>query len=126
MYRLRFPYRGGERRVGRFRPCCPRCAAVIRPEVVLFGEMMPAGLMSRFIETLIRGFDMVFSIGTSSSFPLYRPAGGLGRPVRHPDGGNQSRPDGAEPPRRFSPAAGAAAAMTALLERLDQPSRAAA
>lgn len=50
-------------------PRCPRCGATVRPEVVLFGEMLPAAAVGRLEEALRRGFDAVFSVGTTSLFP---------------------------------------------------------
>lgn len=50
-------------------PRCPRCGGVIRPDVVLFGEMLPANKLSLLNEQLAEGFDAVFSVGTSSVFP---------------------------------------------------------
>ncbi|HRY43241.1 MAG TPA: NAD-dependent deacylase [Thermoanaerobaculia bacterium] len=50
-------------------PRCPECAALVRPEVVLFGEMLPDEAVARLEEELRRGFDAVFSIGTTSVFP---------------------------------------------------------
>lgn len=50
-------------------PRCPRCSAVVRPEVVLFGEMLPAAAVERLEDALRRGFDAVFSVGTTSVFP---------------------------------------------------------
>lgn len=50
-------------------PRCPECAAVIRPQVVLFGEALPEDGLERLYQALDEGFDMVFSIGTSSTFP---------------------------------------------------------
>lgn len=50
-------------------PRCPECAALVRPEVVLFGEMLPTEAITRLEEELRRGFDAVFSIGTTSVFP---------------------------------------------------------
>lgn len=50
-------------------PHCAECGSILRPDVVLFGEMLPAKkihLLQRELET---GFDAVFSIGTSSLFP---------------------------------------------------------
>ncbi len=41
----------------------------MRPNVVLFGEMLPADKSIRLREELDRGFDIVFSIGTYSLFP---------------------------------------------------------
>lgn len=49
-------------------PRCPRCEAVLRPDVVLFGEMLPAAKTERLYHELRSGFDAVFSIGTSSAF----------------------------------------------------------
>ncbi len=50
-------------------PRCPECAAPVRPAVVLFGEMLPRVAVARLEEELRRGFDAVFSIGTTSVFP---------------------------------------------------------
>jgi NAD-dependent deacetylase len=50
-------------------PRCPACRGILRPKVVLFGEMLPEEPLARFIEALQEGFDIVFSIGTSSIFP---------------------------------------------------------
>lgn len=50
-------------------PLCPQCGGVIRPEVVLFGEMLPDAKVARLEHELLAGFDMVFSVGTSSLFP---------------------------------------------------------
>jgi len=50
-------------------PSCPECDSLVRPEVVLFGEMLPMDRARMLEEQLIRGFDAVFSIGTTSVFP---------------------------------------------------------
>lgn len=50
-------------------PRCPSCAAVIRPDVILFGEMLPSRAITMLGEELERGFDAVISIGTSAVFP---------------------------------------------------------
>lgn len=50
-------------------PLCPDCGGVLRPKVVLFGEALPEEPLDRFIDALQKGFDIVFSIGTSSVFP---------------------------------------------------------
>ncbi len=50
-------------------PPCPACGAVLRQRVVLFGELLPTPAVDRLYEELERGFDMVFSIGTTSVFP---------------------------------------------------------
>jgi NAD-dependent deacetylase len=50
-------------------PRCPLCGAVVRPDVVLFGEMLPLEKVLRLDEELHSGFDLVFTIGTQSAFP---------------------------------------------------------
>jgi NAD-dependent deacetylase len=50
-------------------PSCPECNSLVRPEVVLFGEMLPLDRTKLLQEQLTRGFDAVFSIGTTSVFP---------------------------------------------------------
>ena len=54
-------------------PRCPRCGAFLRPDVVWFGEMLPAGTLELASEAA-RGCDLFLSIGTSS---LVYPAAGL-------------------------------------------------
>jgi NAD-dependent deacetylase len=56
-------------------PRCPQCGGVIRPAVVLFGEMLPQAAVAQLMEQLGQGFDLVFSIGTTSVFPY------ISRPV---------------------------------------------
>lgn len=65
---------GVRRRVADYRglaipPSCDRCGGLVRPEVVLFGEMLPIAPLERLERELGRGFDVVFSIGTTSVFP---------------------------------------------------------
>ncbi|MBC7974243.1 MAG: NAD-dependent protein deacylase [Myxococcales bacterium] len=50
-------------------PHCPDCHAIVRPEVVLFGEMLPRATIATLQRELERGFDLVVSIGTTSVFP---------------------------------------------------------
>ena len=50
-------------------PLCPKCFAPIRPDVVLFGEALPPPAVAALQAACERGFDLVFSIGTSSLFP---------------------------------------------------------
>ncbi len=50
-------------------PSCPRCHALVRPRVVLFGEVLPSGAIQHLYRELDQGFDLVFSIGTTSVFP---------------------------------------------------------
>jgi NAD-dependent protein deacetylase/lipoamidase len=49
-------------------PACPECGAILRPDVVLFGEMLPLEKLYKLEQELQRGFDLIFSIGTSSAF----------------------------------------------------------
>ena len=49
-------------------PLCPDCGGVLRPNVVLFGEHVPEAKIRRLEAEVGRGFDLVFSIGTSSLF----------------------------------------------------------
>ena len=66
-------------------PLCPRCRAMLRPDVVLFGEMLPLDKVQLLKEELALGFDCVFSIGTSSLFPYIsgpvEAASRMGRPT---------------------------------------------
>ena len=50
-------------------PECPQCEGIVRPDVVLFGEMLPGEKVVRLHEELSTGFDIVFSVGTTSVFP---------------------------------------------------------
>ncbi|ALG67457.1 NAD-dependent deacylase [Beggiatoa leptomitoformis] len=52
-----------------FPPSCPKCGGLIRPDVVLFGEMLPESALHRLYQILENGIDLVFSIGTTSVFP---------------------------------------------------------
>jgi NAD-dependent deacetylase len=46
-------------------PACRECADVMRPDVVLFGEMLPAGAFERAVERA-ESCDLFFVIGTSA------------------------------------------------------------
>ncbi len=50
-------------------PVCPECDEPLRPDVVLFGELLPFEKVEIMQRELDRGFDVVFSIGTTSVFP---------------------------------------------------------
>jgi len=55
-------------------PTCKACGTVLRPDMPLFGETLPADPFTRLQVELDQGFDMVFSIGITSMFPyLARP-----------------------------------------------------
>jgi NAD-dependent deacetylase len=50
-------------------PRCARCGAVLRPNVVLFGELLPVDKLELLRQELSLGFDLVVSVGTTSVFP---------------------------------------------------------
>ncbi len=50
-------------------PLCAKCESVLRPDVVLFGELLSLENIELLQTELDKGFDLVFSIGTSSLFP---------------------------------------------------------
>lgn len=50
-------------------PCCPKCNDFLRPDVVLFGEALPLEKINRFQTEFKKGFDCIFTIGTTSVFP---------------------------------------------------------
>ncbi|MGP0175017.1 NAD-dependent deacylase [Pseudomonas sp. NCHU5208] len=50
-------------------PRCGQCGGVLRPPVVLFEEMLPESAIGTLYAELRQGFDVVLSVGTSSSFP---------------------------------------------------------
>lgn len=61
-------------------PHCPACRAIVRPDVVLFEEMLPSDKLERLTRELTRGFDAYLSVGTSSLFPyISRPIFDAGR-----------------------------------------------
>lgn len=50
-------------------PDCPLCGRIVRPEVVFFGEQLPYKQTQVLYRELKKGFDIYFSIGTTSVFP---------------------------------------------------------
>ena len=50
-------------------PSCPRCSGLVRPRVVLFGEMLPEAASEALTRELRHGFDVIVSVGTTSAFP---------------------------------------------------------
>lgn len=99
-------------------PLCPICGAVLRPRVVLFGEALPEDELDRFIEAFQAGFDIVFSIGTSSVFPyIVQPvvlAAASGIPTVEINPAQTQLSDIVD----FYLPLGAAEAMTGIVERL--------
>jgi len=66
-------------------PHCPKCPGLLRPDVVLFGEPLSLERLMILFTELDEGFDLVFSIGTSSVFSYVaepvRMAAQFGRPT---------------------------------------------
>jgi NAD-dependent deacetylase len=66
-------------------PRCSECSGMLRPDVVLFGELLPTATLERLYQEMEAGFDAVFSTGTTSVFPYIaepvRWAASLGRPT---------------------------------------------
>jgi NAD-dependent deacetylase len=60
---------------GRLPPCCPRCGAYLRPDVVWFGEVLPSAALQAAWEAA-EGCDLFLSVGTSG---LVEPAASLPR-----------------------------------------------
>ncbi len=50
-------------------PSCPDCGGLVRPDVVLFGELLPDAKTALMRRVLFEGANLVFSVGTSSLFP---------------------------------------------------------
>jgi NAD-dependent deacetylase len=50
-------------------PKCPSCGSLVRPNVVLFGEMLPMEKLETLYRQAAEGFDVIFTVGTSSGFP---------------------------------------------------------
>ncbi|MCL2644909.1 MAG: NAD-dependent deacylase [Betaproteobacteria bacterium] len=50
-------------------PNCPKCGRQVRPDVVLFGEMLPRMALEQLAQVMEDEPDLVISIGTTSVFP---------------------------------------------------------
>jgi NAD-dependent deacetylase len=50
-------------------PRCPECRGMLRPDVILFGEMLHEETVEKLYQECQQGFDAVFSVGTTSVFP---------------------------------------------------------
>ncbi|MDR0564639.1 MAG: NAD-dependent deacylase [Azoarcus sp.] len=50
-------------------PTCSKCGRPVRPDVVLFGEMLPRQALGQLARVMDEKPDMVVSIGTTSVFP---------------------------------------------------------
>jgi NAD-dependent deacetylase len=75
LHRLVCPACGHQQRIDSFAtlpqlpPPCPDCGHALRPAVTLFGEMLPEAALAHYEREVAQGFDLVFSIGTTSVFP---------------------------------------------------------
>ena len=49
-------------------PRCMQCDGLVRPDVVLFGEVLPQTAVSDYERELARGFDVMIAIGTTAAF----------------------------------------------------------
>jgi NAD-dependent deacetylase len=63
---------GTEESLDRAAPRCPRCGAIMKPGVVMFGELLPAGAMERATE-LARAARLLLVVG--SALEVYPVAG---------------------------------------------------
>lgn len=66
-------------------PRCPECKEVLRPDIVLYEEMLPEAALAALEMEQMKGIDILFSVGTTSLFPyVTRPvvlASHMGVPV---------------------------------------------
>jgi NAD-dependent deacetylase len=60
-------------KTGQVPPLCPRCQALLRPDVVWFGEMLPTEALNQAVEAA-QSCDVFLSIGTSG---IVQPAASL-------------------------------------------------
>jgi NAD-dependent deacetylase len=65
---------GAERNVASFEgltipPRCEHCHGLVRPRVVLFGEMLPDAALNRLYAAMDEGLDAVIAVGTTAVFP---------------------------------------------------------
>lgn len=49
-------------------PRCQACGGIMRPDVVLFDEMLPNDAIQQMMTEARKGFDLIFSLGTTSVF----------------------------------------------------------
>jgi NAD-dependent deacetylase len=68
----RCPVCGERLPLDRSMPRCPDCGAIMKPYVVMFGELLPVGTMERAVE-LARGTSLLLVVG--SSLEVYPVAG---------------------------------------------------
>ncbi|MBN1622123.1 MAG: NAD-dependent protein deacylase [Endomicrobiales bacterium] len=90
IHRIMCPGCGWKRTIENFSeieipPACPLCGKTARPDVVFFGEMLPYEKLLMLDDELAKGFDIYFSVGTTSVFPYIQEpmfsAKRMGRPT---------------------------------------------
>jgi NAD-dependent deacetylase len=98
----------------------PRCACggIERPDVVLFGENLPAPKLECLNRELALGFDLVVSVGTSGIFPYVRAPMVLAEECGWPSVDINPLPNEMTSHARHHLPLGAARACEALWERL--------
>lgn len=102
-------------------PDCPQCGELVRPDVVLFEEQLPAAAVALYEREIARRFDIVFAVGTTAVFPYIAGPVWLARrqgAVTVEINPGESEVSGAVDHHLR---AGAAAAMTGLAARLGLP-----
>jgi NAD-dependent deacetylase len=99
-------------------PACPACGSLLRPNVVLFGEALPADAIDYLLADLEAGMDMVFTIGTSGAFPYIAEPVVWAAQAGIPTIEINPQPTRLTPYVRHHLQLGAADAMSALMERL--------
>ncbi len=50
-------------------PRCTHCDGLVRPDVVLFGELLAQSAVNQYELELARGFDVMIAVGTTAAFP---------------------------------------------------------
>ena len=50
-------------------PRCTHCDGLVRPDVVMFGELLPQAAVGEYERELARGFDVMIAVGTTAAFP---------------------------------------------------------
>mmetsp|Transcript_36584 Transcript_36584/g.85880 ORF Transcript_36584/g.85880 Transcript_36584/m.85880 type:complete len:252 (-) Transcript_36584:33-788(-) len=117
------PYlKSGEKEEGVF-PTCTKCEGLVRPQVVLFGEMLYMDRISKLQAQLGKGFDAVFSVGTTSIFPyIVAPvtmAANAGKLTVEINPGDTDVSDIVD----FKIKSGAAKVLRAIVDRMDKKSK---
>ncbi len=53
-------------------PLCQACQGILRPQVVLFEELLPEHVVRMLMELYQEAFDLVIAVGTTAVFPYIR------------------------------------------------------